>query len=359
MRLLERSAAMEQLGGHLREAAAGHGRLLFIGGEAGIGKTALIQHFCDVSRHKARVFMGACDPLSTPRPLDPLLDIGPLMGGDLEHLLNQGAERERIFHAFFSRLAGRSQVSLVVFEDVQWADEATLDLLRFLGRRVESSPCLLVATYRDDEVDARHPLRVVIGDLATAAAVRRMRLAPLSEDAVRILAARTRHDPVQLHRKTGGNPFFVTETLASQADEVPPTVRDAVLARAARLSAGPHATLNAAAVIGTRINPTLLREVADHRLEAVEECVSVGMLVPHGQFFAFRHELAREAILDTIPLSQRMLLHRRALDAMRRSPPNPDDLADLAHHAEGAGDRQAVLEYAPAAARRAAELEAV
>ncbi|MCI0578535.1 MAG: LuxR C-terminal-related transcriptional regulator, partial [Chloroflexi bacterium] len=203
------------------------------------------------------------------------------------------------------------------------------------------------------ELGPQHPVRIVLGDLATSTATRRLTLSPLSAQAVRALVGQRRFDPVVLHRQTGGNPFFVTEVLAAGGGGIPLTVREAVLARAARLSPSARAVLEAAAVIGARVEPWLLAEVTGAEASAAGECLASGMLVVQGDVLAFRHELARQTILDAILPHQRLVLNRLALDALKAAPSARRDLARLAHHAEAAGDREAVLEYAPAAARQA------
>jgi transcriptional regulator with XRE-family HTH domain/tetratricopeptide (TPR) repeat protein len=356
--LLERELYLKALMDLLHEAAAGLGNMAFLGGEAGVGKTTLMRACCAAAQNSARVLLGSCDPLSTPRPLGPLVDIAAAGDGELQRLLDVAEQRDRAFRLFLAELQAGQRPTLVVFEDVHWSDEATLDLLRFLGRRITTTRALLVATYREDEVGPKHPLRVVLGDLATAPSVRRFTLPPLSVEAVRTLAAGSGLEPLTLHRQTGGNPFFVTEVLASGAGGIPATVRDAVLARAARLSPASRATLEAAAVIGPRIETWLLARVASTAAETVEECCSVGVLRPQGNDLAFRHELAREAILEAISPQRSTALHAATLAALKAAEPGPDELARLAHHAEAAGDRQAVLEYAPAAGHRAAVLQA-
>lgn len=180
---------------------------------------------------------GTCDPLSTPRPLGPLADIAAVAGGGFEQVFWSSAPRERVFHAFLTLLQSARE-PVVVIEDVHWADDATLDLLRFVGRRISGTPALMLVTWRDDEVGARHPLRVVLGDLATTGAVHRLHIPPLSPAAVSALVEGSDINSGELHRQTGGNPFFVTEVLAAgSAGAIPSTVRDAVLARSARLSA--------------------------------------------------------------------------------------------------------------------------
>jgi DNA-binding CsgD family transcriptional regulator len=352
--LLERTRSLEELGRLAAEAASGRGRLVFVGGEAGVGKTTLLRHFATALPVKARTLWGACDPLSLPRPLGPLIDAAASLGDAFERLIELEVPRARLFSALLESLGAATHVFVV--EDIHWADEATLDLLRYLGRRLDSTRTLVVATYRDDEVGSRHPLQVVLGDLATSGAVHRLKLEALSPEAVRTLAEGSGLDPRDLHRRTGGNPFFVTEAIAAGGTALPPTLRDAVLARAARLSPSGRRALEAAAVLGPRFPPSLLAEIGAVDDEGFEECLGAGALVRDAGLVGFRHELSRDAILESLPPARAAELHRKALSARRRRPADPDSLATLAHHAEAAGDGEAVLDLAPRAARRAAEL---
>jgi predicted ATPase len=168
-----------------------------VAGESGVGKTTLVQKFCRSVR-EATVLVGACDPLSTPTPLGPLLDIADALGGELQQMLAELAPRQRVFSAFLAALGGGSRPWVVVFEDVHWADDATLDLLRSLARRMADRRVLLIATYREDEVGPRHPLRVVLSATATAGAVRRLQLRPLSLSAVAQLARGQGVDALEL-----------------------------------------------------------------------------------------------------------------------------------------------------------------
>ncbi len=350
VRLLEREAFLRSLKGWMREAAAGAGRLVFVAGEAGVGKSALLRTFVEAVEGLARVAVGACDPLSTPRPLGPLLDVSAHARDTRRHL-DAGARRAEVFQAFLRDIG--SAPSVVIFEDCQWADEATLDLLRFLGRRIGTTRALLVVTYRDDEAGAHHPLTLALGDLATADPVRRMTLPRLTEAAVRALAQGSGLDPAELYRRTGGNPFFVTEILASGSLAIPATVRDFVLARASRLSSRAWRVLEAAAVIGVRFEPWLVGAVAGTEAGALDECVAAGMVHRHENVLIFRHELTREVILAAIPPQRALVLHRATLAALRSSSATRDDMPRLAHHAEAAGDGRAVLACAQEAARRA------
>lgn len=227
MELLEREGPLRELEAALEDALAGAGRVALVSGEAGIGKTALIEAFTRAHRNTVRVLWGACDALFTPRPLGPLFDMAGQTGGPLLAALNSDANRNVIFSAMLAELQRRP--TLLVFEDVHWADEATLDLLRFLGRRIARTSALLVLTYRDDELGPRHPLRLLLGDLTAPNYTRRIAVAPLSEAAARTLVGERRIDVAALHRQTGGNPFFISEVLEAGGGGIPSTVRDAVL----------------------------------------------------------------------------------------------------------------------------------
>ena len=352
MDLLERASQLQALDSDLAQAKAGQGCVTLVYGEAGIGKTALVEYFTRAHQNSDRVLWGTCDSLFTPRPLGPVYDIAMELDGELPALLNSNADRPAIFSACLVELQKRP--TIVVFEDVHWADEATLDLIKFLGRRIQRTTSLIILTYRDDELSAGHPLRLVLGDLPRAA-TKRLQLLPLTEPSVFALAkAADQPERAQkLFDATNGNPFFVTEALASKSAGMPSTVRDAVLARAARLSPSARAMLEAAAVIGSRIEPWLLSSIVGAESANVEECIAGGMLQFQGDDYAFRHELARQTILERISPERRLALHRMTLSVLKESPETRNDLARLANHAEGTKDVSAVLEYAPAAAQLA------
>lgn len=356
--LLERGRELQLLGEALAAVQrSARGRVLFVGGEAGVGKTALLRRFCHESRDGARLLWGACDALFTPRPLGPFLDIAESTGGDLETLVAAGARPHEVA-AMLMRELGTRPPTILVLEDLHGADEATLDVLRLLARRVQALPVLVLASYRDDELDRGHPLRLVIGELGTGEAIGRLRVQPLSAAAVATLAEPLGVDAEELHRTTSGNPFFVTEVLAAGVDELPHTVRDAVLARAARLDPAARTLLDTVAVVPPQAELWLLEALTDGALDPLEECLASGMLgtVPGG--VAFRHELARLAVEDSLPPNRKLELHRRALRALERPRSGEPDLARLAHHAEAAGDAAAVVRFAAAAGDRAAALHA-
>src|SRR5919204_2814927 len=245
LRLIERR---EQLAA-LADALAGvtersRGRLALVRGEAGIGKTALLTHFCTGLGPSVRVLWAACDPLFTPRPLGPLLDVSRVTGGELEAHVEGGTKPHEVAAALMRELEAPAPTVLVL-EDVHWADEATLDVLRLVARRCAAVPALIVATYRDENVARTHPLRLLLGELPGNGSITRLELTGFSPEAVASLARGSVISADELFARTAGNPFFVTEVLAAGTDQVPSTVRDAVLARASRLGPSARALVDA------------------------------------------------------------------------------------------------------------------
>lgn len=354
MELLERAALLDELRDAIAAAARGDGRVVLLEGEAGVGKTSVLRAVGRGSVGGARPLWGACDALATPRPLGPLADMAAQGATTTAGRLAERAPIHDVFDAFMQDLR---TPTIAVMEDLHWADEATLDLLRFVGRRIGDTPSVLLGSMRIEEVAT--PLRAVLGDLATSG-LRRIRVDPLSPDAVRELGAGHPVDPDELYRVTGGNPFYVTEILGSSGAAVPSTVRDAVLARAERLSAAARDLLAVASIEPGGVSRPLLRTLGVED-RAVDEAVRAAALVDDGRVLRFRHELARRAIESSVPGDRSRSLHRRLLDALGR-----DGLADparLAHHAAASGDETAILRWSrdagDAALRASAHRQAV
>ena len=359
--LLERDAVLSQLHAALdRVRSSGTGEVVIVSGEAGVGKTSVLDAFVD-RLPDDDVLWGACDGLRTPRPLGPLLDIAAVAGGDLAQVAADVATgttpRDALFTATVERLATPPRPVVLVIEDAHWADDATLDLVTFLGRRAPSMRVLLVLTYRDDEVGARHPLRVTLGDVAASTRTR-AHLRRLSADSVAALAAGHDVDANALFEITGGNPFYVTESLAAGTVGVPESVRDAVLARAARLRPAARRVLDAIAIVPGRAELSLVEAIAGPDAAALDECVEGGVVEVSDGFAVMRHELARLAVVEAIPPTRQRGLHRRALEALNQARTSGSvgvGSARLAHHAIEAGDIDAVLVHAVDAADEAAQ----
>ncbi len=283
-------------------------------------------------------------------------DVGEQAGGELRDVVRDGGKPYDVADALLRELATRATV--LVLEDLHWGDEASLDVVRIIGRRLETVPALVLASYREDDLAAEHPFRLVVGELGRERWVTRLRLDRLSESAVTRMAETHAVDPAELYRTTGGNPFFVTEALAAGDERIPPTVRDAVLARVNRLTRSARCVLEAVATASQPTELWLLEALAPGDIGALDECLAAGMLTAEGELIAFRHELARLAIEDSTAPRRRKALHRAALVALANDKSAARDLARLAHHADAAGDTDAVQRFAPAAAERAAAVGA-
>lgn len=348
--LLERKTDLDALSEFAGQARSGEGRLVLLEGEAGVGKSALLENFT-LDLPDSRILSGACDGMFTPRPLGPLFDIAQQVGGRLHSLSRAVASREQLFDALLTELCEPGPLPVVVIEDVHWADEATLDLLGFLARRIREVSVLLIVSYRDDELADSHPLRIALGHLAVQRCARRLPLAPLSSQAVRMLAVGGGVDPEELYRVTGGNPFYVREVLEAGLGEVPRSARDVVLARAGRLGPKARETLEAAALIGGTIDERLLGHVVTG--PALAEIIASGLVAGH-PVVRFRHEIARQAIEQAVRPARRSVIHARILQGLRALDCHDD--ARLAFHAEEAGDGPAALEHAAAAGLHARAL---
>lgn len=348
--LLERDRELDALRSAARDAAASHGRVVLIHGEAGIGKSSLVNALRADPPDGVRVLLGSCDAMSTPRPLGPLRDLTSAVGPRLGQALRAG-DREEVFDALREELSGRPATVLIV-EDVHWADEATLDAVRFMARRIDDLPAVLVLTYRD-ELDRDHPLNRLLGDLGHGDRVDRIAPKRLSPAAVGELTAGTGIDVGRVVALTEGNPYFVSEIVAS-ADEVrvPPTVVDAVTGRLRRLDAATQEHVEQLAVVPSAVDTELLARLVPGGAGAVRAAEEGGLLVVQPDGVRFRHELTRRAVVDGLPASRRIELERRVLAILLAT--GGIDSARIVHHALAAGDVEAVVEWAPRAARDAA-----
>ena len=349
-RLLERSAELEVLVRAVDDAGEGHSSVVLLLGEAGIGKTSLVRAFRDSVADRARVLVGSCDDLLTPRTFGPLRDAADEHAGPLADALADDSDQEAVYQALRRELQPRDQPTVLVVEDLHWADDATLDALRYVCRRLQTLTALVVLTFRDDDIDDAHPVRRLLGALATQP-VQRLQLHPLSRGAVVDLAAETGVDVDGVFTITRGNPFFVTEVLASPEARVPVTVVDAVMARVRQLPQPTRAALEQLAVVPSRVQPAMVRALVGD-VEVLEVAEQRRVLEVRADGVAFRHELARLALLRSIPRTRQAGLHQRVLQVLL-SHARPD-LSRVVHHAVAAGDVDTVLSKGQEAARQAA-----
>ncbi len=332
----------------LAHARAGRGRIVAIAAEAGAGKTALIERFVAAHAEGARIYWGACENLSTPEALLPLRDIARASGEDFDF----HSDHIRAFESMLRLLSQGAAPALLIIEDVHWADTATLDLIRFLGRRIARVRALILITYRDEEVDSRSPVRAVLGE-APVGSVVRMTLEPLSLAAVTKLAAQAGRRAEQLYALTAGNPFLVTEALAVEGDVPTEAVRDSTLARASRLCESARVVLEAVSLFPRHAETAVVADLVKGGIDTgLDDCVEKGMLSLEGALVQFRHELARRAIEASVPPTRRRALHQKVVDVLKRRPDARS--SEIAHHAERAGDSAALLKFAQLAGEEAA-----
>jgi DNA-binding CsgD family transcriptional regulator/tetratricopeptide (TPR) repeat protein len=345
VRLLERDHPLEVLCDRGRRAADGCGSMVLVAGEAGVGKTVLLREFAE--RAPVPVLWGMCDPLSTPRPLGPLRDVAGEIGPAVTAALREAVAQHEIFAAVLEALRGRARA--FVIEDLHWGDEATLDLVLFLARRIAALPLLLVLSYRD-AAGSTHPLSPVLGDLVCAPDARRLQLTPLSRAAVAELVGARGLDAAGVHARTAGNPFFVSQILAQPDSPLPETVRDAVVARTGVLAPPARRALELLSCAPDGVSGALLAAL-DVPQATVEELATTGLLDRRGHGVAFRHEIARSAVLAAVPPGTERPLHAAMIEAMEEI---GGDASVLAHHAAAITDVPRILRYAPAAAAEAA-----
>jgi DNA-binding CsgD family transcriptional regulator/tetratricopeptide (TPR) repeat protein len=356
MSLLERGPAQQAAADYLADAATGDGRVVFVAGEAGVGKTTFVDSVIVAAGRDVELAQGACDGSATPAPLGPLREMLPDLPADV---WPEGTERHEVFTRLSEALRDPVRPYLLVVEDAHWADGATLDLVRHLARRVHRLRALVLVTYRSEETTGQHPLRVLLGDVASAPGIRRIDLGPLTLDGVRRLVEAAPGggvDAEDLYRETGGNPFYVTEVLAAGADAVPRTVHDAVLSRTARLSLAARESLDVVALAGPRAELALVTAVAPGSEPALDEALGAGVLQLQGDALMFRHELARLSILEEVPRLRALGLHGRILEVLETS--DDADPARMAHQAEAGGLGVPAARHARVAAERAAALGA-
>ncbi|GAA0957208.1 AAA family ATPase [Virgisporangium aurantiacum] len=350
--ILERDDELAALAEASRDAAQGAGCVLLVCGEAGIGKSSLVEAVRGVLPAETRLLVGYCDDLATPRVLGPLRDLIGAVGPALTAALRRG-DRGEVLEALREEFGWANQPTVLVVEDVHWADEATLDVLRYLVRRAARLPLVLVLTYRDDELRPDHPLRHLLGLASRSSRIRRLRLARLTVSAVRRLSAATGADADEVFAVTAGNPYFVAEILAAgDVTAVPTTIADAVQAKLAQLDPATTDALEHLAVVPSTVRRWLVEALVGAGPAVLAPAEEHGLLTVTPEQVSFRHELTRRAIADSMPATRRMAANRRVLAAILARP--GIDVSRVVHHAAQAGDSDVVVVYGPVAAREAA-----
>jgi DNA-binding CsgD family transcriptional regulator len=348
--LLERDQELGLMADLLADVESSGGKVVLIRGEAGIGKSALVRHFVEIQGDDAFVLFGSCDDLLTPQPLGAFWEISRDESALLQPL--EMGDRRSVMGILLDLLSRSLRSTVLVIEDTQWADEATLDAIKYLGRRVARTRGLLLLTYRDGEVDYDHPLRQVIGELPPEV-VARIHLKRLSASAVADLVGDAGVDAAEIITLTDGNPLFVTQVVASGVERVPATVQDAVVARAGKLSSKARQVLDLASVVPGESERSLIQSIVGPSSEHLAEASRQGLLRVGNDFVSFHHELTRRSIESALDTEDRQRLNQEVLSQLV----GRADPARLVHHAREAADVDSIIEFAPLAARAAMVIE--
>lgn len=351
--LVGRAAELSAMAAHLDALSTGHGRLVLISGEPGIGKSRLAAAVADLARRRGfGVVLGRCQETEGAPPYWPWTQIFRELGAarvdpEPPPLLVGGAggaagtDRFRLFDAASELLArtASSRPLLVVLDDLHRADEGSLALLRFVVPALARTPILLVGAYRDTEVTAHHPLTHLLGEVAGGDAFELVPLRGLSPTGTAELAARhgVDTDVGEIHERTGGNPFFLTEVLRLGGDtsSLPATVDAAIRARLARLPANTRVLLGLAAVLGRDVDARLLSVLADRSsrdvVGGIAPAVEAGLLTrsPDARNHRFVHILVQRSLYEAWPAGQLADIHDRVVGAIG----DDGDAVRLAHHA--------------------------
>ncbi len=357
MELIEREGVLSSLHTCFENTLEGEGHSVFVCGESGIGKTSLVKQFCKEVNRRAVILQGSCDALFTPSPLAPVYDIMLQLQQDMQQQGTHITDRTAFFSQVFLALKNQTHPFIIVFEDIHWADEATLDFIKFLARRITQLPGLFILTYRDNEIHTKHPLRNVLGQLVPGS-FSRLQLQPLSKSAVEKLAEEKGYNGEDIYTVSGGNPFYVNELLASYNQGVPDNIKDSILSAYNRLHEKAKDIWEILSVVPTGLELNYFEKINPYYTEAVGICLEHKILLIENKQIAFKHELFRRTIEGSLSPLLRVALNRKILDLFRESFEAHNEIERIVHHAKNANEYDIVVKYAPMAAQHAAALGA-
>ncbi len=357
MALIEREVFMESLQKHFENVAGGEGHCILLSGEAGIGKTALVKAFCKKQADACSIYQGACDGLFTPRSLAPLYDVLWQVNAERWPVAPSNEERSVLFANLFQELSKKRGRLLIVFEDIHWADEGTLDFIKFFVRRIYQLPCLFILTYRDDEIYSRHPLRNVLGQLPPDSFTK-LKVTPLSKQAVMDMAAQKGYSGEDVYSISEGNPFYVNEILASYSPGVPDNIKDSLLSVYERQEEGTKNAWQICSVIPEGLEVDRFAKIKTSWDEAMNQCFAISVLVVQKNKVVFKHELYRRTIEESLTPFKRIELNKMILELFLDSFEEKGEVERILHYAKNANEKRLVVKYAPAAAAKAAAIGA-
>ena len=357
MELVEREEFLTLLKTQFQKIETGEGHCVFVSGEAGIGKTSLVKVFCREQKGNCNIYNGACDALFTPRPLAPLYDIMWQVNKDFSPGNHNIEERTELFAAFFRELSNQPENKLIVFEDIHWADEATLDFIKFFARRISQLPCLFVLTYRNDENSFGAAIRNILGQLPPDSFTR-LHLTTLSREAVSKMALDKGYNGEDVYSISGGNPFYVNEILASYSPGVPDNIKDAILSVYDQQEQGTKNAWQICSVIPEGLEINRFAKVKSSWDEGMDHCFALKIIIVKNDRIIFKHELYRRTIEESLPPFKRITLNKKILELFLASFEEENEIERIVQYAKNANENKLVVKYAPIAARQAASVGA-
>jgi len=357
MALIERDGFMASLQHHFENISDGEGHCVFISGEAGIGKTALVKAFCKKLADECSIYQGACDALFTPRPLAPLYDILLQVNKERWPTSLSGEERSALFANFFQELSAKKGKLLIVFEDIHWADEGTPDFIKFFARRIYQLPCLFILTYRDEEIHSRHPLRNVLGQLPPDLFTKLV-LKSLLKQAVKEMATQKGYSGEDVYSISGGNPFYVNEILESYNPGVPDNIKDSILSVYERQKEGTKNAWAIWSVMPEGLEVDRVAKIKSALGKAIDHCFAISVIIVQNNKVVFKHELYPRTIEESLTPFKRMELNKMILEFFLASFEEKGEIERILHYAKNANEKKLVVKYAPEAAEKAAAIGA-
>jgi len=351
--LIERADFLNSLQMKFESVTEGEGHCILLSGEAGIGKTSLIKSFYNEKKDNCKIYQGTCDALFTPRPLAPIYDIIWQIQKDTQENELHNVERSLLFNQLFIGLEQQKKPVIIIIEDIHWADEATLDFIKFFARRISRIHCLFILSYRDNEILDNHPLRNVLGQLPSDS-LTRLQLQHLSRHAVEKMAEERGYKGEDVFSISGGNPFYVTEILASYSPGVPDNIKDAILSVYHRQEKGTKNAWEICSVIPEGLEISRFAKIKASWDEGMDHCFALQIIIVKKNRVVFKHELYRRTIEGSLSPFKRIALNKKMLELFLDSFEAEGEIERIVHYAKNANENKLVVKYAPIAARQAA-----